>query len=188
MDNAPIITVAGRAIGAGRPCFVIAEVGINHGGDEARCAAMIDAAATAGADAVKLQTVTAEESYHPDTESYRLFRDSVLAPTALERLMTRARQAGVILFSTPGDFTALHQPAADPRGGRNRAAVDRLDRDGSARRGDGGRGGGARCRLPSAGRAPMHLALSGARGGAESARARYPRGCDQGAGRILGSS
>jgi sialic acid synthase SpsE len=107
MDNASTVTVAGRAIGAGRPCFIIAEVGINHGGDETRCAAMIDAAAMAGADAVKLQTVTPEESYHPDTESYRLFRDSVLAPAALERLMTRARQAGVILFSTPGDFTAL---------------------------------------------------------------------------------
>lgn len=99
--------IAERRIGPGLPCFVIAEVGINHGGNEARCAEMIDAAAVAGADAVKLQTVTAEESYHPDTESYRLFRAASLSEAALRRLMQRARGANVVLFSTPGDFTAL---------------------------------------------------------------------------------
>jgi sialic acid synthase SpsE len=107
MAEAPAMRIDDRAIGAGQPCFVIAEVGINHGGDEALCAAMIDAAAAAGADAVKLQTVTPDESYHPDTESYRLFRNSVLSEDALGRLMIRARRAGVILFSTPGDLTAL---------------------------------------------------------------------------------
>jgi sialic acid synthase SpsE len=107
MADAPMIRIDGRPVGAGHPCFVVAEVGINHGGDEARCAAMIEAAAAAGADAVKLQTVTPDESYHPDTESYRLFRDSVLQEAALRRLMLRARGAGVILFSTPGDFSAL---------------------------------------------------------------------------------
>ena len=101
MAEASAIEIAGRTVGPGHPCFVIAEIGINHGGDEARCAAMIDAAAGAGADAVKLQTVTPEESYHPDTESYRLFRDSVLSEAALERLMAHAKRAGVILFSTP---------------------------------------------------------------------------------------
>jgi sialic acid synthase SpsE len=107
MAEAPTIAIAGRTIGTGHPCFVIAEVGINHGGDEARCAEMIDAAATAGADAVKLQTVTPDESYHPDTESYRLFQGSVLPEPTLARLMAHAGRAGVVLFSTPGDFTAL---------------------------------------------------------------------------------
>jgi len=107
MAEAAQILVGERRIGAGNPCFVIAEVGINHGGDEGRCAEMIAAAAACGADAVKLQTVTPDESYHPATESYRLFRGSVLSRPALERLMTRARETGVILFSTPGDFTAL---------------------------------------------------------------------------------
>jgi len=101
------ISIAGRKIGGGYPCFVIAEIGINHGGDEAVCAAMIEAAAAAGADAVKLQTVTPEESYHPETESYPIFAASVLSEGALERLMARAAEAGVLLFSTPGDFTAL---------------------------------------------------------------------------------
>src|SRR5207302_9512662 len=50
------ITVAGREIGAGRPCFVIAEAGINHNGDVKIAAELVDAAAAAGADAIKFQT------------------------------------------------------------------------------------------------------------------------------------
>jgi sialic acid synthase SpsE len=101
------ITIAGRKIGRCAPCFIVAEVGINHGGNETLCADMISQAASAGADAVKLQIVTADESYHPDTESYRLFRNSNLPREALARQMSHARQAGVILFATPGDPTAL---------------------------------------------------------------------------------
>src|ERR1700759_5694320 len=97
---ANVISIAGQKIGQGAPCFVIAEIGINHGGDEALCAEMIDAAAKAGADAVKLQTVTPDESYHPETESYRVFKSSTLSRDANERLMARAKRAGVILFST----------------------------------------------------------------------------------------
>ncbi|MEM9082990.1 MAG: N-acetylneuraminate synthase family protein, partial [Planctomycetota bacterium] len=42
------------------PCFVIAEIGVNHDGDGDRCIELIEAAATAGADAVKLQLFRAE--------------------------------------------------------------------------------------------------------------------------------
>jgi len=100
-------TIDGRGIGDGHPTWIIAEVGINHGGDEKRCAEMIDAAAEAGADAVKLQTVNPDVSYHPETESYRVFKNSVLAEASLLRLAERARNVGVTLFSTPGDHLAL---------------------------------------------------------------------------------
>lgn len=99
--------IAGRPIGANAPAFIIAEIGVNHGGDEDLCARQITAAAGTGADAVKLQTVTPEESYHPQTESYAIFSQTQLAPGALERLMAHAAGLGVILFSTPGDFEAL---------------------------------------------------------------------------------
>ncbi len=89
--------------------WIIAEIGINHGGDEARCAKLIDAAADSGADAVKLQTVTPEESYHPDTESYGLFLDADLSVEALRRLSGQAADRGMVLFSTPGDITALRK-------------------------------------------------------------------------------
>ncbi len=101
------LSIGGRSVGDGAPCFIIAEIGINHGGDAALCADMIASAAECGADAVKLQTVTPEESYHPDTESYRVFKGSVLSRDDLLQLKEKARACGTQLFSTPGDPTAL---------------------------------------------------------------------------------
>ena len=49
------VRIGDRAIGEG-PAFVIAEAGVNHDGDPALAHALIDAAADAGADAVKFQT------------------------------------------------------------------------------------------------------------------------------------
>ena len=49
------VEVAGRRIGGGR-CFLVAEGGVNHGGDPALAHRLVDAAAEAGADAVKFQT------------------------------------------------------------------------------------------------------------------------------------
>ena len=107
MPERQTFEIAERPIGQGQACYVIAEIGINHGGDEGCCADLITAAAEAGADAAKLQTVTPDHSYHPDTESYALFKDSVLSDDALRRLMAHARAAGIALFSTPGDLAAL---------------------------------------------------------------------------------
>lgn len=54
------ITIAGRAVGAGHPCLVIAEAGVNHNGSLDMAKRLIDAAAQAGADVVKFQTFQAE--------------------------------------------------------------------------------------------------------------------------------
>ncbi len=103
----PSCTIAGRKIGPLHPTFVIAEIGINHSGDADICAAMIEAIARAGADAAKLQIVDPDESYHPDTDSHREFKDKALSRESLERLMELAAKRGIILFSTPGDFPSL---------------------------------------------------------------------------------
>jgi N,N'-diacetyllegionaminate synthase len=55
------IFIAGRPIGPGHPTFIIAEAGVNHNGQTALAMQLIDAAAEAGADAVKFQTFKAEK-------------------------------------------------------------------------------------------------------------------------------
>ncbi|MCI0481775.1 MAG: N-acetylneuraminate synthase [Candidatus Dadabacteria bacterium] len=55
------IDINGRRIGAGRPCFVIAEAGVNHNGDVASAKRLVGEAKKAGADAVKFQTFKSEK-------------------------------------------------------------------------------------------------------------------------------
>lgn len=96
-----------RRIGGGAPVFVIAEIGINHEGDERVCARMIEEAARAGADAIKLQTVDADESYAPGTPSHSLFSRAVLSREATARQFELARRLGVEPFTTCGDLPTL---------------------------------------------------------------------------------
>ena len=101
------ITIESRPIGPGHAVFVIAEIGINHDGSEETAARMIDAAAAAGADAVKFQTVDAAQSYLPGTASYEAFAGKALSLDAYRRLNAQARALGMVPFSTPGDLSSL---------------------------------------------------------------------------------
>jgi N-acetylneuraminate synthase/N,N'-diacetyllegionaminate synthase len=55
------ITIGKRRIGNGQPCFIVAEIGINHNGDFDLATRTIEAAARAGADAVKFQNYHTED-------------------------------------------------------------------------------------------------------------------------------
>jgi N-acetylneuraminate synthase/N,N'-diacetyllegionaminate synthase len=54
------INIAGHNIGPGQPCYIVAEAGVNHNGDLRTALQLIEAAAQAGANAVKFQTFKAE--------------------------------------------------------------------------------------------------------------------------------
>jgi N,N'-diacetyllegionaminate synthase len=67
------IKINGVAVGPGHPPYIIAEIGSNHNGDMSLCRRLIDAAADAGAHAVKFQSWTessliAEEEYARNTQ------------------------------------------------------------------------------------------------------------------------
>ena len=96
-----------RVEGNAGKTYVIAEIGINHEGSVERCAEMIRASATAGADAIKLQTVDAARSYAPDTESYKIFKNAALTEVETANMFQLACDSGVEAFTTSGDLRTL---------------------------------------------------------------------------------
>lgn len=109
------VRVAERLVGPGAPCFVAAEIGINHNGDLALAKQTIDAAVEAGADAVKFQNYRAEDfiadrsltyTYisqgQPVTESqFDLFKRCELSPSDLAALKAHCDHRGILFHSTP---------------------------------------------------------------------------------------
>lgn len=59
----PEIRIGSRAIGQGKPCYIIAEIGINHNGDIDLAKRLINVASGAGCDAVKFQKRTVDVVY-----------------------------------------------------------------------------------------------------------------------------
>ncbi|MBN1364308.1 MAG: N-acetylneuraminate synthase family protein [Syntrophaceae bacterium] len=57
------VTIGNRKVGDGYPCFIVAEIGINHNGDINIAKKLIDVAAFAGCDAVKFQKRTVDVVY-----------------------------------------------------------------------------------------------------------------------------
>lgn len=117
----PEIEIAGRKVGAAYPPFVICELSGNHNGSLERGLAMIDAAAATGCDAIKIQTYTADTiTMDVDRPEFRiqgglwdgrslheLYQEAQTPYEWHPALFERARQRGVILFSSPFDETAV---------------------------------------------------------------------------------
>jgi N-acetylneuraminate synthase len=60
------VNIGNRLVGDGQPCFVVAEIGINHNGDINLAKKMMDAAIFTGCDAVKFQKRTVDVVYTPE--------------------------------------------------------------------------------------------------------------------------
>jgi pseudaminic acid synthase len=63
------ITINGRSIGIGEPCYIVAEMSANHSQNFDQAVKIIEAAKEAGANAIKLQT------YTPDTMTINVYND-----------------------------------------------------------------------------------------------------------------
>ncbi|HLS48108.1 MAG TPA: pseudaminic acid synthase [Gemmatimonadales bacterium] len=119
---APHIVLGGRTIGAGQPPYLIAEMSANHGQDLDQAVRLVRAMKIAGADAVKVQTYTAdtltidcdnphfrvgEGSLWEGRTLYDLYREAHTPWEWQARLRDVAHGEGLDFFSTPFDPTSV---------------------------------------------------------------------------------
>jgi pseudaminic acid synthase len=118
-----LFSIAGRAIGREAPPFVIAEMSGNHNQSLDRALELVDAAAEAGAHALKLQTYTADTITIDAAQSdftigdkgslwagqnlYKLYQQAHTPWDWHKPIFERAASHGMLAFSTPFDETAV---------------------------------------------------------------------------------
>ncbi|HEV2150421.1 MAG TPA: pseudaminic acid synthase [Longimicrobiaceae bacterium] len=116
------IDIGGRRVGPGHPAYLVAELSGNHNGDLQRALDTVRAAAEAGADAIKLQTYTADTLTIDSRKEhfvvpgdgpwggrtlYQLYEEAHTPWEWHPRLFEEARAYGLDIFSTPFDATAV---------------------------------------------------------------------------------
>ena len=119
---APAIDVRGRTIGPGHPTYVIAEMSANHGGSFDRALKIVEAAAEAGADAIKVQTYTPDTLTIPSDRKefrieggtlwdgrtlYDLYGEATMPWEWQPKLQARAEELGLHFLSTAYDTSAV---------------------------------------------------------------------------------
>ena len=110
------VRIADKLVGNGEPCFIVAEAGVNHNGEIRLAKKLIDAAKSAGADAIKFQafkterlvTLTAAKAPYQKERTgkgsqYDMLKKLELSLDDLEVLSKYAKKKGIILFFTPYD-------------------------------------------------------------------------------------
>ena len=117
------IRIGNYILGQGEPTFIVAEMSGNHGGSLGRALEIVHAAKKAGADAIKLQTYTADTiTLKSDNEDFRIQSDSPWATHSTlwdlyneahtpwewhEEIFREARKLDLEIFSSPFDETAV---------------------------------------------------------------------------------
>ena len=114
-------TIAGRPIGPGHPPYIIAEMSANHNGSIQTAFQIIDAAKASGAECVKIQTYTPDtitlDCTLPDFQIkgglwdgrtlHDLYQEAHMPWEWHKPLFDYARKAGIQIFSSPFDSTAV---------------------------------------------------------------------------------
>ncbi len=116
------IKIGNRVIGETSPVFVVAELSANHNQDYGRALEILHAAKEAGADAIKLQTYTAdtitidcdapcfqinEGTTWDGTTLYRLYQEAYTPWEWQPKLKEEAEKLGMECFSSPFDLTSV---------------------------------------------------------------------------------
>jgi sialic acid synthase SpsE len=123
----PALEIGGCSLGGEAPCLVVAEAGSAHGGELARGLELVEAAAEAGAGAVKFQIIFADEIVHPrtgtislpggETPIYERFKSLEQGQQFYVALKERAERRGLLFLASvfgprsAGMLRALGAPA-----------------------------------------------------------------------------
>lgn len=111
------ISLGGRRVGSGEPCFIVAEAGVNHNGSFELARELVDVAADAGCDAVKFQTFRTEKVCSPlalkatyqlqttavEESQLEMIRKLELPFDAFRELRRHCGDKGITFLSTPFD-------------------------------------------------------------------------------------
>ncbi len=109
------VSIGQWRIGPNRPCFVIAEAGVNHNGSREMAFRLVDAAVHAQANAVKFQTFVSEQvisvaapkaAYQRETtgsgeSQLEMVKKLEFAPQVFGEIQNYCKSAGILFLSTP---------------------------------------------------------------------------------------
>ena len=117
------VKIGDKILGKGYPTFIVAEMSGNHGGSLETALEIVHAAKRSGADAVKLQTYTADTiTLKCNKEDFKILSDSPWASHSTlwdlynkahtpwewhESIFNEARKIGIEIFSSPFDTSAV---------------------------------------------------------------------------------
>ncbi|ASV10825.1 N-acetylneuraminate synthase family protein [Leptospira santarosai] len=102
------ITLGNIKIGGNNPVFIIAEAGLNHGGDLDLALRMIDEAADAKVSAIKFQAYNSEERFGENKEAVSLVKPAEFGKKEFSLLKERAQEKDILFFATPFDVPNLN--------------------------------------------------------------------------------
>ena len=117
------VKIGDKILGKGYPTFIVAEMSGNHGGSLETALEIVHAAKRSGADAIKLQTYTADTiTLKCNKEDFKILSDSPWASHSTlwdlynkahtpwewhESIFNEARKIGIEIFSSPFDTSAV---------------------------------------------------------------------------------
>lgn len=115
------LKIAGRRVGNGQPCFIVAEAGVNHNGCVELAFKMVDEASNSGVDAIKFQTFKSEhvvsrqapkaryqtETTGGDESQLDMVRRYELTDSQFEDVKRYCDRRGLLFLSTPFDIPSV---------------------------------------------------------------------------------
>lgn len=119
MSKSPYLKIGERRIGEGEPCFIIAEVGVNHNGSLKMALRLVDCAVEAGADAVKFQKRNVRSLYpaklldNPNSAEWAFqylvpfLKQNELSDDEFHHLRAHCDELGIRFMCTPWDHESL---------------------------------------------------------------------------------